>query len=109
MNSHYTVKVILDVVDLNQELYINYIRVSPASNTNVVKRYDIVYQHTGILLNENNFSENVEPLLDDTYQDQDILTIAVDAGQMDSKNYKLEDLDRDDNVEKVASGQLYQS
>ena len=91
MNNHYTVKVILDVVDLNQELYINYISVNPASNTNVVKRYDIVYQHTGILLNENNFSENVRSLLDDTYRSQDAL-IAVDARQMDSKNYKLEEV-----------------
>jgi len=89
VNSYYTTKVILDIVILNNEVFVNYIDVNGASNNNIIDRYDVVFQDQGILFNHNNFSSNIRALLDTEYKKQHKL-ISIDSKNMDSKNYNME-------------------
>ena len=88
VSNQYTVRVILDIVILQGEVKVNYVGINDASNNNVIDRYDIVYQDQGILLNHNNFTENMRSLLDTEYRKKHNL-IAVDSSKLDSKNYDL--------------------
>ena len=87
VSNYYTVKVILDIVVVNDEPMVNYISVNDASNNNIIDRYDIVYQDQGILLNHNNFTENIRSLLDTEYKDR-YHVISVDS----KDNYRLENV-----------------
>ena len=78
VSNYYTVKVILDIVTVDNEPMVNYISVNDASNNNIIDRYDIVYQDQGILLNHNNFTENIRSLLDTEYTDR-FNVISVDS------------------------------
>lgn len=91
VHNYYTVKVIVDVVDLNGEMYVNYISINPSSNNDVIKRYDVVYQHGGILFNQDNFNHNVRALLDESYRGQNKL-VEIDARKQDETNYRLENV-----------------
>jgi len=88
VSNYYTVRVILDIVILQGEVKVNYIGINGASNNNIIDRYDIVYQDQGILLNHDNFTENMRSLLDTEYRNKHNL-IAVDSNKLDSKNYNL--------------------
>ena len=87
VSNYYTVKVILDIVVVNDEVMVNYISVNDASNNNIIDRYDIVYQDQGILLNHNNFTENIRSLLDTEYKDR-YHVISIDS----KDNYRLENV-----------------
>ena len=91
VSNHYTVRVILDIVILQGEIKVNYISINSASNNNIIDRYDMIYQDQGILLNHNNFTENVRSLLDTEYRKNHKL-IAVDSSKLDSKNYNLDNV-----------------
>jgi hypothetical protein len=87
VTNYYTVKVILDIVVINDEPMVNYISVNDASNNNIIDRYDIVYQDQGILLNHNNFTENIRSLLDTEYKDR-YHVISINS----KDNYRLENV-----------------
>ena len=89
--NYYTVKVIIDIVILNDDILINYIGLNDASNNNIINRYDIVYQDQGILLEHNNFTENISKLLNNKYQKHHKL-INVNINKLDTKNYNLDNV-----------------
>jgi hypothetical protein len=91
INNYYTVKVILDIVLLNGEILINHISTNEASNNNIVNRYDMVYQDQGILLEHDNFTENIRSLLDNKYQKLHNV-IVVNTQKLDVKNYPLDNV-----------------
>lgn len=86
--NYYSVRILLDIVIINDEIYVNYLNINDASNNNIIDKYDIVYQDQGILLNHNNFTSNVRALLDQEYKKRNQL-IAVNSANLDSKNYNL--------------------
>jgi hypothetical protein len=88
VSNYYTVRVLLDIVIINNEIFINYLNINDASNNNIIDKYDIVYQDQGILLNHNNFTSNIRALLDEEYKKQNKL-IAINSAMLDSKNYDL--------------------
>ena len=88
VSNFYTVRVLLDIVIINNEIFVNYLNINDASNNNIVDKYDIVYQDQGILLNHNNFTSNIRSLLDTEYIKRNKL-IAIDTANLDSKNYDL--------------------
>ena len=90
-NNYYTVNIVVDVVVLNGEILVNSVNTNYASNNNIVNRFDIVFNEQGILLDRNNFKENVGALLDNKYKEQHKV-IAVDASKMDVKNYELDNV-----------------
>tara|TARA_B100000780_G_scaffold277569_1_gene248592 strand:- start:795 stop:1772 length:978 start_codon:yes stop_codon:yes gene_type:complete len=91
VSNYYTARVILDIVIINNEIFVNYINVNDASNNNIIDRYDVVFQDQGILFNHNNFSSNIRALLDTEYQKNNKL-ISVNSASLDSKNYNLENV-----------------
>jgi hypothetical protein len=90
-NNYYTVNIVVDFVVLNGEILVNSVNTNYASNTNIVNRFDVVFNDQGILLDRNNFKENVGALLDNKYREQHNV-IAVDASKMDVKNYELDNV-----------------
>jgi len=91
VSNYYTVRVLLDIVIVDNEIYVNLISVNNASNNNIIDRYDITFQDQGILLNHNNFSTNIRSLLDQEYHNNYRL-IAFNSNQLDSKNYEFENV-----------------
>jgi len=90
-NNYYTVNIVVDFVVLNGEILVNSVNTNYASNNNIVNRFDVVFNDQGILLDRNNFKENVGALLDNKYREQHKV-IAVDASKMDTKNYELDNV-----------------
>ena len=90
-NNYYTVNIVVDFVVLNGEILVNSVNTNYASNNNIVNRFDVVFNEQGILLDRNNFKENVGALLDNKYREQHKV-IAVDASKMDVKNYELDNV-----------------
>lgn len=86
--NYYSVRILLDIVIINDEIYVNYLNINDASNNNIIDKYDIVYQDQGILLNHNNFTSNVRSILDQEYKKRNQL-IAINSANLDSKNYNL--------------------
>ena len=90
-HNYYTTRVILDIVVVNNEIFVNFITVNGASNNNIMDRYDVVFQDQGILFNHNNFTSNVRPLLDKEYREKYKL-IPFQSKNLDSKNYQFENV-----------------
>ena len=95
IHNYYTVDIIVDVVILHDEILVNSVNMNTASNTNIINRYDTVFNNQGILLNTDMFSENIRSLLDDTYKSSHQV-IAIDTNNNDT-HYSL------DNVLSLAS------
>ena len=87
--NYYTTKVILDIAMLQGDILLNTVSTNEASNNNIVNRFDMVYQDQGILVERNNFGENIRKLLDNEYKKLNQL-IVVDTSAMDAKNYPLD-------------------
>lgn len=86
-NNHYTVNVILDIVKLNNEVYVNYITTNHASNNHIINRFDMVYQDQGILNQVDTFTENIRALLDNKYLEMNRL---IDVNTATNSNYSLD-------------------
>ena len=91
VSNYYTTRVILDIVIINDEIFVNFISVNDASNNNIIDRYDIVFQEQGILFNHNNFTSNIRALLDQEYKNNYKL-IAFQSKNLDTKNYEFENV-----------------
>jgi len=90
-NNYYTINVILDIVLLNGEILINHISTNEASNNNIINRYDMVYHGQGILIEHDNFTENIRSLLDNKYKKHHNV-IVVNTQKLDVKNYPLDNV-----------------
>ncbi len=67
VNNYFTIKLILDIVSVDDETYINFIDLDVSSNDNIVNNYDIKFDSHGILSDYDMFDENVGEILDDYY------------------------------------------
>jgi len=68
VKNYYTIRVISDIVIIDQEIYINYINVQTGSNPTILNKYDVKFNDTGILFDGNMFKENVNHLFDSFYR-----------------------------------------
>ncbi len=91
VRNYYSTRVILDIVVINNEIFVNFISLNGASNNNIMDRYDVVFQDQGILFNHNNFTSNVRSLLDLEYKENYKL-IPFQSKHLDSKNYQFENV-----------------
>ena len=89
--NYYSVKVVLDIIKLRDEIFVNYINLNNASNNNIINRYDIVYQDQGILLNTENFTKDVKSLLDNIYEKYHRV-VTINSKTMDGENYPTENV-----------------
>lgn len=91
VNNYYTARVILDIVIIDEEVFVNFISINNASNNNIIDRYDIVFQDQGILLNHNNFTSNIRSLLDQEYLEKYKL-ITFESKYLDSNNHDFQNV-----------------
>lgn len=91
ITNYYTTRVILDIVIINNEIFVNFISINNASNNNIIDRYDVIFQDQGILFNHNNFTTNVRSLLDQEYREKYRL-ISFQSKYLDSKNYDFKNV-----------------
>jgi hypothetical protein len=91
ITNYYTTRVILDIVIINNEIFVNFISINNASNNNIIDRYDVIFKDQGILFNHNNFTTNVRSLLDQEYREKYRL-ISFQSKYLDSKNYDFKNV-----------------
>ena len=68
VKNYYTIRLISDIVILNNEIYINYLNIQTGSNPTILNKYDVKFNDTGILFDGNMFKENVDQLFDSFYK-----------------------------------------
>lgn len=78
VKNYYSIKLVLDFTSINDTIYLNYIDIDHSSLNNLLNKYDVRWNHQGILTKYNMFDEDVQKLLDNHYD----------------KNYNLIKLDR---------------
>lgn len=67
--NYYTMKLMIDIVYLDNVYIINYININPSSVNNIMNQYDMVWNNQGILSNYNMFDENIDVRMDQYYKD----------------------------------------
>ena len=70
IKNYHTVKIIVDVVYFENNMYINHVDIDESGIKNVLQHYDFKYNSSGILNKYNNFNKNVEELIDTYYKDK---------------------------------------
>ena len=68
VQNHYSIRLLTDLVVINEELYLNYLNVYAGSNQLLLNKYDVKYNRTGILFDANMFDDNIDHLFDNYYQ-----------------------------------------
>jgi len=86
--NYYTIRLVSDIVILDDEIYINYLNVQTGSNSTLLNRYDVKFNSTGILLDSNMFHENIANLFDNYYMNSFKVVGVSDT----SLEYNKEDL-----------------
>lgn len=67
IKKYYTIKLVMDIVYYEDEIYFNFIDIDESSINNIVDRYDIRWDGAGILSNYDMFDENTEHILNNYY------------------------------------------
>jgi hypothetical protein len=65
---YYTIRIIADIVIIDNEIYINYINTQSGSNSTLLNKYDVKLNDSGILFDSDIFKENIIDLLDSYYK-----------------------------------------
>ena len=68
IENFYQVKILLDLVVINNKIYLNYIGEDLSSNINILNKYDINIEDQGVLLNKNNIKNNIKAIVDSYYK-----------------------------------------
>ena len=88
INNYYTIRLIGDIVILDDEIYINYLNVQSGSNPTLLNKYDVKFNTMGILFDADMFHENIGNLFDNYYMNSFKLIGISDK----NKEYNREDL-----------------
>ena len=67
IKNYYTIRLVTDIVIIDNETFINYFNVQTGSNSTILNKYDVKFNSTGILLDSNMFHENIANLFDNYY------------------------------------------
>ena len=59
IQNFYTIRLISDIVIVDDEIYINYLHVQSGSNNTLLNKYDIKFNSIGILFDSNMFQEDI--------------------------------------------------
>ena len=88
VKNYYTIRLIADIVIVDNEIYINYMNIQTGANSTILNKYDVKFNDTGILLDGNMFKENIADLFDSYYRNS-FNVIGVSKSSLD---YSREDL-----------------
>ena len=86
--NYYTIRLVSDIVLIDDEIYINYLNVQTGSNSTILNKYDVKFNSTGILLDSDMFHENIANLFDNYYMNSFSIVGVSDT----SLEYNKEDL-----------------
>jgi hypothetical protein len=86
--NYYTIRLITDIVIIDEEVYINYLNVNSGSNSSLMNKYDIKFKSTGILFDSDMFHEDIMKIFDNHYSE----TFKVIGVSDSSLEYNSEDL-----------------
>ena len=67
--NYYTIRLISDIVIIDNEIYINYLNVNSGGNNSLLNKYDIKFRSSGILFDSDMFHEDILKLFDNFYND----------------------------------------
>lgn len=67
VRKYYTIKLVMDFVYYEGETYLNFIDIDESSINNILDKYDVRWQGSGILSNYDMFDENTIHMLDNYY------------------------------------------
>ena len=68
VQNHYSIRLLTDLVIINEEIYLNYLNVYAGSNQLLLNKYDVKHNRTGILFDANMFNDNIDNLFDNYYK-----------------------------------------
>lgn len=68
VQNYYTIRLLTDIVILDQEIYLNYLNVYSGSNQILMNKYDIKHNRMGVLFDANMFDDNIDHLFDTYYE-----------------------------------------
>ena len=88
VKNYYTIRLITDIVIVDNEIYINYLNVQTGSNPTILNKYDVKFNDTGILFDGDMFKENIDSLFDSFYR-QSFHVIGISNTSLE---YSKEDL-----------------
>ena len=98
VKNFHSVRIIVDVVQIGAELYLNHIGLFDGSNTVILNRYDTIENGTSILNSNNQFSTNWITMLDSTYR-KDYTLYGIESSKLESS--EVSDYLSDKNVKKL--------
>ena len=84
----YTIRLITDIVIIDEEIYINYMNINTSSTNALLNKYDIKFRSSGILFDSDMFHEDILKLFDNHYSN----TFKVIGVNDSSLEYNSEDL-----------------
>ena len=84
----YTIRLLSDIVIIDQEIYINYLNINTGSTNALLNNYDVKFRSTGILFDSDMFHEDILKLFDNHYL-SDFNVIGVSDTNLE---YNTEDL-----------------
>ncbi len=67
VKKYYTIKLSMDIVFFDGEIYFNFIDIDESSINNIINNYDVKWDAMGILSNYDMFDENTRNILDNYY------------------------------------------
>jgi len=68
IKNYYTIRLVTDIVIVDDEIYINYLHIQSGSNTTLINNYDIKFNSIGILFDSNMFNEDISRIFDNYYK-----------------------------------------
>ena len=67
VKNYYTIRLISDIVIIDDEIYLNYLHVQSGSNATLINNYDVKFNSVGILFDSNMFHEDLTKIFDNYY------------------------------------------
>ena len=68
IKNYYTIRLISDIVVVDNDIYINYLNIQSGSNSSLLDKYDVKYNSMGILFDANMFHNNLIDIFDSHYK-----------------------------------------
>ncbi len=88
IKNYYTIRIISDIVIIDNEIYVNYFNIQTGSNPTILNKYDVKFNDTGILFDGQMFKENIDKLFDSFYR-QSFNVIGVSKTSLEYTNKDL--------------------
>lgn len=82
IKNYYTIRLISDIVIIDEEIYINYLNVYTASGGTLINKYDIKFNSSGILFDSDMFNDDIIKIFDNYYSSK-FKVIGIDSTDLE--------------------------